>query len=174
MYIYIYIHIYIYIYVYIYTISYRCHGCDTLVRDEICAIHGLPRSDKRIKLTATQLDEVLSVAGKHATFTFATPFHKKSLLLQDLGLYYGCADKVRASISDRDGRRRLASDILNLRHARSVSIRLSLTRESDRFTKLMRGSLETQYVISSRRPREDELRVLCLNTYLVRTALSEQ
>ena len=151
----------------------NCRRCGAFVRLEDCPIHGVPRADKKIKLSATEMERILKACTRSPTYCFATPLHKRSLVLRDLVAHYGSEEKVKALIGSEDGRIRLVGDILQLRRDTKISVRLSLTRETDRFTVLQMDALYAHELGAARTARYDQLRALYLNAYFGRTALSE-
>lgn len=144
------------------------------VRVEQLATHGVPRSDTKLRLCGEKLSHILKISARAPTYCFATPLHKQSKLRLDLIQYYGSGDKLEAHLSCVEGRLKLCSDILQLRRTTGISIRMSLTRENDRFTKLQRQALSYHYSGLVQSGSVEALRVLYLNVYLTRTALSEQ
>ena len=68
----------------------------------------------------------------------------------------------------------MASDIIYLRSIGKLRIRLSIHRETDRFTKLLCDALSGHACITTMMSgRAEKLKVLFLNCYFARTALSE-
>ena len=74
-------------------------------------------------------------------------------------------------------RLQIISDILHLRRARSISIRMSALRETDRFTTLVTEALKSQFedipTDDQSRDVAGEIKSFFLNSYFARTALSE-
>ena len=93
--------------------------------------------------------------------------------MADLSEYYGAQRTVRAGVCTLGGRLQIVSDILFLRRQRNISIRLSLDRESDRFTTTLERAWARCLPLSSELPRSVVMKSLFLNCYFARTALSE-
>ena len=93
--------------------------------------------------------------------------------MADLSEYYGAQHTVRAGVCTLGGRLQIVSDILFLRRQRIISIRLSLDRESDRFTTTLERAWARCLPLSSELPRSVVMKSLFLNCYFARTALSE-
>eukprot|EP00959_Pyramimonas_sp_CCMP1952_P475078 9504000-Pyramimonas_sp.AAC.2 len=72
------------------------------------------------------------------------------------------------------GRLRLCSDIISVRRTVGLSIRMSKSRETDRFTLVQRSALKAHDAVTAKASPLEDLRVLYMNVYLSRTALSEQ
>ena len=74
-----------------------------------------------------------------------------------------------------ESRIKVASDIIALRLQRKISIRLSATRESDRFSRVQFGALETLHQASlTDAQRHTALQLTCINVYFSRCCLSER
>ena len=135
--------------------------------------HGLPSANKKRQLEEDQLDLLLSASARKGIYNFASPIHPKSIVAQDLIDYYGDGDVQRGrksllgALSTTEGRCKAASDCLHLRRKGSLHIRISISRETDRFTDLPNGALKTQRAIASRSSRLLELRALFLNCYFI-------
>ena len=104
--------------------------------------HGTPRRDARPTLEMDAQKLILRFAADEGLYCSATPFKSQSGVRRCLKEYYGDKDILLALTSTLDGRVRVASDIMHLRRQGETDIRLSWARDTDRFTKLLRGQLE--------------------------------
>ena len=172
-------------------VGYQCHGCEKVERSTRLSTHGLPSKKNKRHLEEDQLDLLLASAAKLGIYNFASPLHPRSIVLRDLCIYYGRADirkskkvfeaavkegkkVVEGALSTVEGRCKVASDCLHLRRTTGLGIRISISRETDRFTLLLNGALQNHRISMPRFSRLCELRALYLNVYFMRTALSEQ
>ena len=106
---------------------------------------------------------------------YASPFHSRSWVVRDLTALYGNDKLVRAGMATVESRIKVASDIIALRLQRKISIRLSATRESDRFSRVQFGALETLHQASlTDAERYTALQLTCINVYFSRCCLSER
>ena len=151
----------------------KAKGCEREVKCEIAAGHGIPKCTSRVHLSHDEVQDILRQCAKKPTYCYATPLHKDSLIRRDLVTYYGSVEKVEAHLLTESGRLKLCSDIIHLRRTSGVSIRMSRERETDRFTTLQRDALLQHSKQASSHSDIEDLRVLYLNVYLSRTALSE-
>ena len=124
-------------------------------------------------MSTTAQGNYLQLRPKKGVLNFASPFPPRSKVLADLSEYYGAQRKVRAGVCTLGGRLQIVSDILFLRRQRNISIRLSLDRESDRFTTTLERAWARCLPLSSEFPRSVVMKSLFLNCYFARTALSE-
>jgi len=113
-----------------------CQDCGQVVRESRIPSHGLPDTRTQCKLNSKEIDALLECCVKAPTYVFASALHERSLVAKDLLLYCGDMKRIVAALSSINGRIRVASDIIYLRSVGSLRMRMSMHRETDRFTKL--------------------------------------
>lgn len=151
-----------------------CQDCGTVVHFARTNVHGLPDSRSLRKLNEEQMAAFLQCAVKQPTYIFASPLHARSKVVSDLASHYDCKERLESALNTVNGGIRVASDIIYLRSIGKLRIRLSIHRETDRFTKLLCDALSGHACITTMMSgRAEKLKVLFLNCYFARTALSE-
>lgn len=151
-----------------------CECCGKSERLSRIPGHGLPSLHATPSLSNEQVAGIVREASKVGLFSFATPLSQRSLVVADLTKYYQVDGRVSSACATEAGRLQLASDILHLRRQGNISIRMSLSRESDRFTVVQHAALERHHAQAVAAERVYVLRALMMNSYFSRTALSEQ
>lgn len=170
-----------------------CKGCEKFVRQEQMRVHGLPAPQTKIRMDDEEQKDLLVEAAKKGVYSFATPFHAGSQTLLDLvadysswetvsssgGSFVSPETRVRSAIATVASRIKLCGDIYQLRCERKLGIRMSLTRDSDRYTALLRAELDrwlsdvlVKLRCSSVVTRPAMLRGLFFQIYLLRGFLS--
>ena len=155
----------------------QCEGCKTFVYEKDMETHGIPRKTKQPRMDPNETSLFMKAAAKKGVFGYTSPLHPRSVIVKDLLRHYGCDDdrsKIRAAMSTPASRLKIASDLIALRRERKIGIRMSLTRESDRFTTVVHSALERVHTQSfTETPRLETLQMLVINVYLARSCLSE-
>ena len=159
--------------------GFQCERCGKVERCARLACHGLLSAKNKRRLEEDRVQLLLVSAAKKSVYTFASPVKRNSIVARDLMNYYGGGDMelghkaLEGALSTVEGRCKVASDCLHLRRAGKHNVRISISRETDRFTYLLNGALQTMHAIAMRVDRKSELRAIYLNCYFVRTALSD-
>ena len=119
-----------------------CQGCGEWVMEARVPCHGLPKSSKKQRLSLDEEEDVLKVAARQGVYIHASPLNPRSQVLDDLTNYYGSEKQVAAATTSPASRIRLAGDLYEMRLSGQINIRMSITREGDRFTRLLNSEID--------------------------------
>ena len=104
-------------------------------------------------------------AARKGMYIYASGFHARSLILADLVSFYDSEKHVRAAVSTAESRIKMACDLYEMRLRRKINIRMSIARETDRYTLLLNDevdrSIRTSWTLTPV-SRLNQLRVLFL------------
>ena len=125
--------------------SKQCENCCEMVRESRIPYHGMPRSQKKVRLSEDAEYDVLFEVSRKGIYIYGSALHTRSLILKDLIRHYGSEKHVRAVTSTVESRIRMCGDLYELRLRREISIRMSLTRDTDRYTGLLAAEIDVDH-----------------------------
>ena len=153
-----------------------CQGCGEWVRKSRLSIHGMPHGNKKGKVSDSEVEGLTKAAAKMGIYFYGSPFHPSSIILKDLSRYYGQAQRVESGVCQQSRRIRMAGDIYEMRLHRDIGIRMSMTRDTDRFTLTLNSELDRLircYWQPSPPSRLSQLQLLFFQVFILRGCLSE-
>ena len=97
--------------------------------------------------------EIIHRAARENVYIYASPFHSSSQALADISTYYKSTERARAATATVQSRIKAAGDLYEMRLDGAIGIRMSRTRETDRFTLLLGAEIDRVFRSTQRNAR---------------------